>query len=194
MQQTTMIPNSGIMSVPQIAAASYAVSSPGVTSVSSGEYVRNISVRAGQMMYVFSGGWAENVTAAGSKTIVNGSESVDYAAIIASSGAKIAGARVSSFAYLSAKTAEIDYAWADNGGRVILTRHTSGAKLSATSSGQITIDSTSFASRCVASDGGDVRIPKREGPPELAAQLRYYTSDVHRAAFANPAFVNRLFA
>ena len=31
MQQTTMIPNSGIMSVPQIAAASYAVSSPGVT-------------------------------------------------------------------------------------------------------------------------------------------------------------------
>ena len=27
MQQTTMIPNSGIMSVPQIAAASYAVSS-----------------------------------------------------------------------------------------------------------------------------------------------------------------------
>lgn len=157
MQQTTMIPNSGIMSVPQIAAASYAVSSPGVTSVSSGEYVRNISVRAGHTMYVFSGGWAENVTAAGSKTIVNGSESVDYAAIIASSGAKIAGARVSSFAYLSAKTAEIDYAWADNGGRVILTRHTSGAKLSATSSGQITIDSTSFASRCVAAGGGVIQ-------------------------------------
>ena len=157
MQQTTMIPNSGIMSVPQIAAASYAVSSPGVTNVSSGEYVRNMSVRAGHTMYVFSGGWAENVTAAGSKTIVNGSESVDYAAIIASSGAKITGARVWSFAYLSAKTAEIDYAWADNGGRVILTRHTSGAKLSATSSGQITIDSTSFVSRCVAADGGMIR-------------------------------------
>ena len=137
MQQTTMIPNSGIMSVPQIAAASYAVSSPGVTSVSSGEYVRNMSVRAGHTMYVFSGGWAENVTASGSKTIVNGSESVDYAAIIASSGAKITGARVWSFAYLSAKTAEIDYAWADNGGRVILTRHTSGAKLSATNGGMI---------------------------------------------------------
>ena len=140
MQQTTMIPNSGIMSVPQIAAASYAVSSSKIIIISSGEVSRNTSLRA-----------------AGSKTIVNGSESVDYAAIIASSGAKITGARVWSFAYLSAKTAEIDYAWADNGGRVILTRHTSGAKLSATSSGQITIDNTSFVSRCVAADGGMIK-------------------------------------
>ena len=53
---------------------------------------------------------------------------------------------------------------------------------------------TGMIGACVASDRGDVRIPKREVPPELAAQLRYYTSDVHRAAFANPAFVNRLFA
>lgn len=53
---------------------------------------------------------------------------------------------------------------------------------------------TGMIGACVASDGGDVRIPKREVPPELAAQLRYYTADVHRAAFANPAFVNRLFA
>lgn len=42
MQQTTMIPNSGIMSVPQIAAANYAVSSPGVTNVSSGETVSGV--------------------------------------------------------------------------------------------------------------------------------------------------------
>lgn len=53
---------------------------------------------------------------------------------------------------------------------------------------------TGMIGACVASDRGDVRIPKREVPPKLAAQLRYYTSDVHRAAFANPAFVNRLFA
>ena len=52
---------------------------------------------------------------------------------------------------------------------------------------------TGMIGACVASDAGDVRIPKREVPPELAAQLRYYTADVHRAAFANPAFVNRLF-
>ena len=106
MQQITIIPNSGIMSVPQIAAASYAVSSSKIIIISSGEVSRNTSLRAGHTMYVFSGGWAENVTATGSKTIVNGSESVDFAAIIASSGAKIAGARVSSFAYLSAKTAD----------------------------------------------------------------------------------------
>lgn len=156
MQQTTMIPNSGIMSVPR-ATANYAASTSTIIRVSSGEAVRNISLRAGYIMYVYSGGWAYNTTATGSKTIVNGSSSVGYAALIASSGAKISGARVSSFAYLSAKAAEIDYAWAYDGGKVVLTNNTSGAKLSATDSGMITIDNTSFVSRCVAASGGVIR-------------------------------------
>ena len=156
MQQTTMIPNSGIMSVPR-ATANYAASTSTIIRVSSGEAVRNISLRAGYIMYVFSGGWAYNTTAAGSKIILDGSSSVDYAALIASSGAKISGARLSDFAYLSAKAAEIDYAWAYDGGRIVLTKNTSGAKLSATDSGLITIDNTSFVSRCVAAGGGVIK-------------------------------------
>ncbi len=52
---------------------------------------------------------------------------------------------------------------------------------------------TGIIGTCVGSDGGDVREPKRPVPPELARQLRYYTSEIHRAAFVQPAFVNQLF-
>ena len=45
---------------------------------------------------------------------------------------------------------------------------------------------------CVASDGRDIRTPAREVSPEIAAQLHYYNSDIHRAAFALPNFVKTL--
>ena len=45
---------------------------------------------------------------------------------------------------------------------------------------------------CVASDRESVSEPARPVPPEMAEKLRYYTEDVHRAAFANPAFVKKL--
>ncbi|MBO5822347.1 MAG: polyamine aminopropyltransferase, partial [Lentisphaeria bacterium] len=37
---------------------------------------------------------------------------------------------------------------------------------------------------CTASDSKDITRPAREVEPEIAAQLRYYNGDVHRAAFA----------
>ena len=46
---------------------------------------------------------------------------------------------------------------------------------------------------CVASDEVDVWQPARPVEPELAGQLRYYTTRLHSAAFAVPAFVGRLF-
>ena len=45
---------------------------------------------------------------------------------------------------------------------------------------------------CVAGDL-DVRRPKRQVSPELAQKLRYYNTEIHSAAFANPAFVSRVF-
>ena len=45
---------------------------------------------------------------------------------------------------------------------------------------------------CTASDSKDITCPAREVEPEIAAQLRYYNSDVHRAAFALPNFVKTL--
>ena len=45
---------------------------------------------------------------------------------------------------------------------------------------------------CIASDDRDPRTPAREVEPEIAAQLRYYNSAIHRAAFARPNFVQRL--
>lgn len=43
----------------------------------------------------------------------------------------------------------------------------------------------------VLSTGGSYREPKRETPKEILDGLRYYTPDVHRAAFRLPAFANR---
>lgn len=44
----------------------------------------------------------------------------------------------------------------------------------------------------VASDGGEIRTPARSVPAEMAAQLRYYTPEIHRGAFAVPAFAQAL--
>ena len=41
---------------------------------------------------------------------------------------------------------------------------------------------------CAASDARDVRVPVREPSPELAAQLRYYTPEIHRSCFTVPKF------
>ena len=45
---------------------------------------------------------------------------------------------------------------------------------------------------CTASDSKNICVPACEIEPEIAAQLRYYNSDVHRAAFAMPNFVKAL--
>lgn len=45
---------------------------------------------------------------------------------------------------------------------------------------------------CIASDARDIRTPAREVEPEIAARLRYYNADIHRAAFARPNFVQKL--
>ena len=52
---------------------------------------------------------------------------------------------------------------------------------------------TGMIGACVASDGREVCTPDRPLPAKLAKQLRYYTSAVHTASFALPAFVSRLF-
>lgn len=46
---------------------------------------------------------------------------------------------------------------------------------------------------CVASDEGDVRIPKRVPSPELQKSLRYYTPEIHQGAFMLPGFARELF-
>ena len=53
---------------------------------------------------------------------------------------------------------------------------------------------TGMIGACVASDARDVTTPCREVEPELAAQLRYYTGEIHRASFAQPAFLRNLLA
>ena len=45
---------------------------------------------------------------------------------------------------------------------------------------------------CTVSDSKDITVPAREVEPALAQQLRYYNSAIHRAAFAQPAFVQEL--
>lgn len=51
---------------------------------------------------------------------------------------------------------------------------------------------TGMIGACVAGDREDVRIPARPVPPELARQLRYYNTELHRAAFTTPNFVTWL--
>ena len=46
---------------------------------------------------------------------------------------------------------------------------------------------------CVASDEGEVMIPKREPSPELQKVLKYYTPQIHRGAFMLPRFAEELF-
>ena len=53
---------------------------------------------------------------------------------------------------------------------------------------------TGMIGACVGSDARDVTTPSREVEPELAAQLRYYTGELHRASFAQPAFLRDLLA
>lgn len=47
---------------------------------------------------------------------------------------------------------------------------------------------------CLASDGGDVREPKRFPEGALKENLRYYTPEIHRGAFMLPRFAQELFA
>ena len=51
---------------------------------------------------------------------------------------------------------------------------------------------TGMIGACVASDGREVTTPDRPLPPDLAKVLRYYTSEVHAAAFTLPGFVKDL--
>ena len=51
---------------------------------------------------------------------------------------------------------------------------------------------TGMIGACVASDGRDVTTPDRPVPPELVKLLRYYSSEVHAAAFTLPGFVKDL--
>lgn len=51
---------------------------------------------------------------------------------------------------------------------------------------------TGMIAVCAASDSKDISTPAREVEPEIASQLRYYNSDIHRAAFAQPNFVKNL--
>ena len=53
---------------------------------------------------------------------------------------------------------------------------------------------TGMIGACVATDARDVSAPCRGVAPELAAQLRYYTEEIHRASFAQPAFLRELLA
>lgn len=47
---------------------------------------------------------------------------------------------------------------------------------------------------CLASLGAELKRPARQPDPELASQLRYYTPEVHAAAFVLPAFAARMIA
>ena len=150
MQQTTMIPNSGIMSVPQIAAASYAVSSPGVTNVSSGETVSGVYIGPDEKMFIYSGGVASNITASG------GDLTYGRAAVVVSSGGKVIGAKIYPDATLSVKHGYVQSATAESGGSIAL-NGASGSVLSAVNSGTVNINSESFVSRCAAAGGGVIQ-------------------------------------
>ena len=150
MQQTTMIPNSGIMSVPQIAAASYAVSSPGVTRVSSGETVSGVYIGPDETMYIYSGGVASDITASG---IYHANTTYGRARVVVSSGGKVIGAKIYLKADLAVNDGYVQSATAESGGSIAL-YGASGSVLSAINRGEIKIDSASFVSRCVAAGGG----------------------------------------
>ncbi len=47
---------------------------------------------------------------------------------------------------------------------------------------------------CVGSDSRDITTPAAGVSPEIAGQLRYYNSDIHKASFAMPNFVKSLLA
>lgn len=153
MQQTTMIPNSGIMSVPQIAAASYAVSSPEVTNVSSGETVSGVYIGPDETMFIYSGGVASNIIASGiyPADITNG-----RATVVVSSGGKVIGAKIYLKATLGVKHGYVQSATAESGGSIAL-NGASGSVLSAVNSGTVNINSESFVSRCVAAGGGVIQ-------------------------------------
>ena len=153
MQQTTMIPNSGIMSVPQIAAASYAVSSPEVTNVSSGETVSGVYIGPDETMFIYSGGVASNITASG---IYPADITYGRATVVVSSGGKVIGAKIYLKATLGVKHGYVQSATAESGGSIAL-NGASGSVLSAVNSGTVNINSESFVSRCVAAGGGVIQ-------------------------------------
>ena len=153
MQQTTMIPNSGIMSVPQIAAASYAVSSPEVTNVSSGETVSGVYIGPGETMFIYSGGVASNITASG---IYLSYTTYGRATVVVSSGGKVIGAKMYRRATLGVTHGYVQSATAESSGSIAL-NGASGSVLSAVNSGTVNINSESFVSRCVAAAGGVIK-------------------------------------
>ena len=153
MQQTTMIPNSGIMSVPQIAAASYAVSSPEVTNVSSGETVSGVYIGPDETMFIYSGGVASNITASG---IYPADITYGRATVVVSSGGKVIGAKIYLKATLGVQHGYVQSATAESGGSIAL-NGASGSVLSAVNSGTVNINSESFVSRCVAAGGGVIQ-------------------------------------
>ena len=153
MQQTTMIPNSGIMSVPQIAAASYAVSSPEVTNVSSGETVSGVYIGPGETMFIYSGGVASNITASG---IYLSYTTYGRATVVVSSGGKVIGAKMYRRATLGVTHGYVQSATAESSGSIAL-NGASGSVLSAVNSGTVNINSESFVSRCAAAGGGVIQ-------------------------------------
>lgn len=153
MQQTTMIPNSGIMSVPQIAAASYAVSSPEVTNVSSGETVSGVYIGPDETMFIYSGGVASNITASG---IYPADITYGRATVVVSSGGKVIGAKIYLKANLAVQHGYVQSATAESSGSIAL-NGASGSVLSAVNSGTVNINSESFVSRCVAAGGGVIQ-------------------------------------
>ena len=151
MQQTTMIPNSGIMSVPQIAAASYAASTSTIISVSSGETVSGVYIGPGETMFIYSGGVASNITASG---IYLSYTTYGRATVVVSS--KVIGAKMYRKATLGVKHGYVQSATAESGGSIAL-NGASGSVLSAVNSGTVNINSESFVSRCAAAGGGVIQ-------------------------------------
>ena len=153
MQQTTMIPNSGIMSVPQIAAASYAASTSTIISVSSGETVSGVYIGPGETMFIYSGGVASNITASG---IYLSYTTYGRATVVVSSGGKVIGAKMYRRATLGVTHGYVQSATAESSGSIAL-NGASGSVLSAVNSGTVNINSESFVSRCVAASGGVIQ-------------------------------------
>lgn len=69
-----------------------------------------------------------------------------------------------------------------------------GANFKFTGYGAISVPTypTGMIGVCTASDTKNITTPARDVEPEIAAQLRYYNSEIHRAAFAMPNFVKVL--
>ena len=152
MQQTTMIPNSGIMSVPR-ATANYAASTSTIISVSSGETVSGVYIGPGETMFIYSGGVASNITASG---IYFADITYGRATVVVSSGGKVIGAKMYRKATLGVKHGYVQSATAESGGSIAL-NGASGSVLSAVNSGTVNINSESFVSRCAAAGGGVIQ-------------------------------------